>query len=272
MNVYFLGPENTFSHRAASHLFATGYTLIPCASFAEIFSSVQESSDSFAVIPFENSITSNVHENIDRLFHSPLKIIGELFVQIHLNLLAPTGVALEDIQKVYSHPKAFEQCKKICSEHNWEKIVARSTTGAASMIAPGSLDEAAIVPASLAAPAEMTLLKKNIEDISHNFTRFLILAQTELTVVSGTKNKCSMTFKVKHEEGALLSVLEVLRDHKANMTKLTSRPIPGTDWEYLFWIDFELAAELSDALLHDMSSRTLEYRIVGKYPTGKQLD
>lgn len=271
MNVFYLGPINTFSYQAANHLFPEKHTLLPCDSFSQIFQSVKESADSFAVIPFENSITSNVHENIDLLFKSSLKIVCELYLEIHFHLIAAAGVSLRDVKKVYSHPKAFEQCRRFCGEYHWEKIEAPSTTGASLLLDPQKNNEAAIVPASLPLAPGMQILSENIEDIEHNFTRFLVISQTDIRILEGKRNKCSVTFKVKHEEGALLSVLEVLRDNHANMTKLTSRPIPGSDWEYLFWIDFELQSEITDDILQAISKKTLEYRVVGTYPSGEHL-
>ena len=80
--------------------------------------------------------------------------------------------------------------------------------------------------------------------------------------------KTSLIFTTRHEQGALVACLNVLARHGLNLTKLESRPRPGSPWEYVFYVDFEgnLRDAATDAALREMTAHVLSLKVLGCYP------
>jgi prephenate dehydratase len=75
-------------------------------------------------------------------------------------------------------------------------------------------------------------------------------------------------FVTRHEQGALVECLNVLAARNLNLTKLESRPRPGSPWEYQFYVDFE--GNQSDArvqqALEELRARAFFLKVFGSYP------
>jgi prephenate dehydratase len=271
VNVYYLGPESTFSHLAAKKVFTDRlHSLIAASSFDEIFKAVNRSDDTIGVVPVENSITSNVHENIDRLFAGDLRIVGEAFLEISLHLIGAEGTGLESISTIVSHPKALEQCRNYLSSFRGTVLPSASTSEAVEAIRTGARPGTALIGSRvLAESAGLSLLKTDLGDVKSNSTRFVFVSQNDAGLLTGPCNRLTFTFQVRHEPGALVKVLSALGSVGANLTKIESRPIPGRDWEYLFWVDLEIEPEKKEEVVEVVRDATLEYHILGCYPTGQ---
>jgi prephenate dehydratase len=267
MDIYFLGPPGTFSHILARQVFKdTIHSLVPANSFQQIFKEICDRDGAVGIIPMENSITSNVHENVDRLFVGDLKIVGEAFLEITLHLLGSEDCKPSEVKTLYSHPKALEQCAKFLSRYRGAVVETSSTANAAQELPPGC---ALIGSSALAESAGLSVLQSDIGDISQNSTRFVFVSQSEIEDTSNAScNRLTFTFQVRHEPGALVKVLKALGETGANLTKIESRPIPGRDWEYLFWVDLEISPEQRDDVCKIVKDNTLEYQILGCYPGG----
>ena len=270
MNIYYLGPPGSFSHCIAAQAFSESYMqLYPLASLLAIKNQVSAETDSVGVFPVENSITSNVHETIDYLFNTDLSIIGEGRLQIVLNLIGLKGAKLADIKEVYSHGKALEQCATFLAEHQISPVVVGSTSDGQQLILEKSqVHCAALGSRRLAEHPALIVLKDNIADVSNNMTRFLFVSQTTEALQDEPRNKMTVTFKVKHRSGSLAAVLTALAFQGANLTMISSRPIPGSEFEYNFWVDLEFRPEGISDISAVIASETLEHRIMGIYPRG----
>ena len=80
--------------------------------------------------------------------------------------------------------------------------------------------------------------------------------------------KTSLIFSTRHEQGALVRCLNVIADEGLNVTKLESRPRPGTPWEYVFYIDVEghIGSPRMQAALAGLAERTVFVKVLGCYP------
>jgi chorismate mutase / prephenate dehydratase len=81
-------------------------------------------------------------------------------------------------------------------------------------------------------------------------------------------------FVTRHEKGALVACLNVLVEHDLNLTKIESRPRPGTPWEYQFYVDFEGNAthpRVQEAL-RDLAARSFFLKVFGSYPARTTAD
>ena len=73
---------------------------------------------------------------------------------------------------------------------------------------------------------------ENIEDLSDNTTRFVIIGKQD--VGPSGNDKTSLLISTKNIPGALLGLLQPLADHGISMNKIESRPAQGHKWAYVF--------------------------------------
>ncbi len=271
--VAFQGEHGAFSEDAAKHFFGGGLNTIPSPSFEDVFKHVQNGKTRFGIIPIENTLVGSIHQNYDLLNSFNLFIVGEIKLRVVHALLACHGVRLRDVRMVYSHPQALGQCEIFLRKLKHAQAVAvYDTAGAAKMVKEQSRNDiAAIAGASAARFYKLQVLKKGIENNHQNFTRFLILAKQKIT--PQRRAKTSILVSLKNEAGALFRALSVFALRDIDLYKIESRPLVGTPWEYLFYIDFE--GTMSDlkslqAVRH-LRETSLRVKILGSYTHGKTV-
>ncbi len=282
ISVSFQGEAGAFSQVAAQQLAGPDATPVPLSTFQQVFESVASGKCDCAVIPIENTLHGSVHENYDHLLRFDLLIQGETFVRIVHNLIAPAGIRLADIKRVYSHPVALNQCRNFFATNPAiEQVPFYDTAGSVKMVTEEQrTDSAAIASATAAGIYGAKILRKSIEDDRANFTRFFLLykpaPQSKRTAKSpaaqsGGKFKTSLVFTVRNVPGALFKCLSAFALRDLNMTKIESRPLRGKPWEYLFYLDFGGHVEepaVKNALGH-LAELADMLRVLGCYPAAK---
>ena len=121
------GYEGSFHQVAAQAFFGKGVEVLPCATFREVVKLAGDKAQSDGgVMAIENSIAGSILPNYNLLQKSNLHVVGEVYLQIHQNLLVNKGVTLEDIKEVHSHPMALLQCLDYLAyiDHYHERIRA----------------------------------------------------------------------------------------------------------------------------------------------------
>jgi len=271
--VFYLGPEGSYSHSIAKQMFGKrDYELIAQESFGEIINHTTSITHSIGVLPIENSITSDIHENIDHLFTHDMTISQEAFLRINLHLVGLPTATREDITEVYSHERALAQCSKFIAEHNLKAHPSQSTSRGRDIILEKNNKSVAVIGSKiLVEKNKLKILQENIGNDKYNMTRFVFVVKDFSDDLQSIKNKASIIFKVPHVSGSLAVLLQEIAKLKLNLTKIESRPIPGTNWEYQFWIDLEnITGPLEKKILDTLFKKnTLEYKILGIYPSGK---
>ncbi|MEO9362297.1 MAG: prephenate dehydratase [Nitrososphaera sp.] len=270
-SVAFQGERGAFSEMAALQYFPSGATLVPCKSFADVFSAAEKKKVAFAVIPVENSIEGSVPEVYDLLLQTRLKATGEVYHRVRHCLIANKGASINEIKRVYSHPQALGQCRQYLQNKRIEPVPAYDTAGSVKMVKElGATDAAAIASMRAAELYGMEILEEGIEDRKSNYTRFLVLAPTadgNAKKKEDGQYKTSIIFSVKHVPGALFGILGEFAIRNLNLTKIESRPTKETPWEYNFYVDFE--GHASDGAVRQalkaMKSKTSYLKIVGSY-------
>ncbi|OQB40621.1 MAG: P-protein [Candidatus Latescibacteria bacterium ADurb.Bin168] len=275
--VAFQGELGAFSEAAARAYFGNGIDLSPSATFREVFLKVSNGEADRGVIPIENSLAGSVHENYDLLLEHNLHIVGEVKLRIVHHLVANKGVALPDVRRVFSHPQALAQCQEFLRGLSGvTPVPVYDTAGAAKELkASGMLDAAAISSAQAAMDYELEILASGIESNHQNFTRFLIVA-LDPDAGSGRpgNKKVSVAFALRHAPGTLFKSIGVFALRDIDLLKIESRPIPGTPWQYLFYLDFAGDVEeprVGKALDH-LGELTSFLRVLGCYPIGDTID
>ncbi len=269
--VVYNGVPGSFSHKACTQFFGPEAKLRSCASFREVFTAIQNGEASLGVVPVENSLTGSIHENYDLLLEFDLKIEGEVTLRIMHNLIGLPGVSVDEIERIYSHPQAFQQCREYLEKHpNWDLVTCKDTASCVQRVKEsGNPREASIASQEAAEVFQMSVLKEGIETNPRNFTRFVVVSKGG-GFLTGPKNKSSLIFSVSDKPGALYGALKIFADNNINLVKLESRPIHNKPWEYLFYTDVEvdLMDEDHRALLDELRNKTEFLKILGSYRKG----
>ncbi|MHA1784106.1 MAG: prephenate dehydratase [Candidatus Helarchaeota archaeon] len=268
LRVSFLGPSGTFSEQGARNFFKKhNVKFNPVIKISEVFRTVENDEVDFGVVPIENSTAGSVGETLDLLVESNLTVCGEFIEKIKLCLITKSKINLNEIEELYSHPNPFSQSRKFLEDHfpKAKFITTKSTANAVDIIK--NKEKAAAIGSELAAKINnLIILRKGIEDNKNNFTRFFVIGKNR---PAPTENdKTSIVFTVKHQPGALINALKPFSDKNINLTKLESRPLKTTTWEYLFFLDFigNIADENCQEALEILKQNIKMIKILGSYP------
>jgi prephenate dehydratase len=269
--VAYQGVPGANSEAATFGYFGPDATPLPCESFAVLFAAVLDGAASYGVVPIENSLAGSVIDNYDLLAQRDVTIVGELFLHIRYQLLAPPGVRLDGVRRVYSHPQALAQSHDFFTAHPALTPVADfDTAGAARAVAArGRSDEAAIAPPQAGVRYGLVSLAEDIQSHAENYTRMVIIGRETYAPTAGAETvwKTSVLAGVRHETGSLATLLDVLRDARVNLTKIESRPVVGEPWAYRFFLDWE--GLMSQEHLAAARAVTTLWKQLGTYPRGQ---
>lgn len=265
------GIETSFHEVAAMTFFgASRIETIQCLSFYDLCESLDKGESDFAVMAIENSIAGSILPNYFLLQSYHFSIIGELYLPIHMHLLALPGVKKEDIRSIESHPMAIRQCAEyIQSLPGVEVRESDDTALSAKKVKALRLkDTAAIANEFAAKKFGLQVLEKRIETHKKNFTRFLVLSKR--TDGQAESNKASLSFEVAHEVGSLAEALMIFKSSNINLTKIQSIPIIGKPSEYSIHIDVEWKSRKSyDDAIRQILRQVRNLNILGEYKKGK---
>ena len=238
--IAYLGPEGSFTHQAAESRFGAMSDYLSLNSIHAVFKTLETKRAKFGVVPIENSRDGIVGETLDLLAKSPMKIVAELYMPIHMSFVTKAK-RLEDIKKVYSKDKGFGQCRDFLLEHgfiNVEQIPVESTAKAA-ILAAADASSAAICSHIAAKLYGIPTYFENIEDAVDNTTRFVILSDFKNGVSGLDKTSILVRLKDAVEAGGLVHFLQDFDEENINLSKIESRPSKDKGgFGYWFYIDF----------------------------------
>jgi chorismate mutase / prephenate dehydratase len=267
LKIGYLGPEGTFSEQAVRKNFGHSAHGLPLSSIEEVFQEVESGNADFGVVPVENSGQGTIQITLDMFLTSNLKICGEVELRVRQFLLSRTG-RIEDIERVYSHPQSFAQCKAWLRGNlpKAEKLPVSSNAEAARR-ARNADDAAAIAGESAGHVYGLRkVIVSPIEDRDDNTTRFLVLGR-QIFPPSGHDRTSALVF-IKDQPGALFNVLSPFARHGISMNRIESRPSHQAKWEYAFFID--LAGHVEDDAMKkafaELKAQAAQIKVLGSYP------
>ena len=271
--IAYQGVEGAYSFLAGEKFFRS--QLDNCSfegykSFADVVAAVENGQADYAMLPIENTTAGSINAVYDLLLATKLNIVGEEVFPVQHCLLGVEKAPLSTIRRIYSHYQALAQCSDFLSRlKNCDQETYMDTAEAAKKIsAEGDPSQAAIASEEAGRIYGLKVLKRNLANQRENFTRFVIVAPRPSKVDSRIPCKTSLVLSTGHHEGALLKALAILDEHKINLTKLESRPMQGSPFTYIFYLDFEGNAsdpKIQEALVR-LSGATNYLRILGTYP------
>ena len=266
LKVAYLGPSATFTHLAAMEHFGQAVEFIPVSTTKDVFEEIIKKKANYGVVPVENTIEGIVNHTLDELVNYPLKITGEIVLEISLHLMSKNPNKKE-IVRIYSHRHAIEESRNWLNKNmpNVQIIEVESTARAAEM-AKEDYEAAAIASEAAAETYGLYILERKIDGYAYNFTRFLVIGN-DIPPPSGN-DKTTFVFSLKNEVGALYKTLEPLYKHKINMTKIESRPSKKEAWDYIFFTDIEghLTDKKVKTALKELEEKSPYFKILGSYP------
>lgn len=236
--IAFQGEHGAYSEVAAN-LWDKDFLTISCKTFMDVFDKVKLGFCDYGIVPMENSLGGVIGEVNHMLLDNDMFIVGAVDLHIQHCLLATKQTNYREIKQVYSHWQALSQCKKFIKRHNIKAIDYFDTAAAAKYITIKQEISSAAISSELSAKYyNLEIVKKGIEDIPSNITRFLIIAKKR--VDSEDANKCSIVFSsaTSDKAGSLFKILKVFADAGLSLTRLESFPRFDKPGHYAFFVDF----------------------------------
>ena len=267
------GELGSNSQMAARAMLGQAAEIVSCAVSLDVLKMVVAGEVDGAVLPIENSLHGSVAEHYDLLLEQPVRIVRESLLRIRHNLIAMPGVKLEEVRSVISHPVALSQCRRFLASHPQLQVISfYDTAGSVKhLMAEGLRDVAGVAPELAAKEYGGEVLVGGIEDHTENYTRFHLVTREDdrggrVSPEGVIPNKMSVAFAIDHRPGTLVDALERLAGAGVDLTKIESRPVPGSPWEYVFYVDVKFERlEMADAALGALREHCRMVKELGRY-------
>ena len=276
--VAYQGEPGAFGEEAVIGYFgADEATPMPMSTFSAVCAAVEDGSADAGVLPLENSLAGTVGDALDALADGSLSVVGELLLPIRHQLLVLPGAGLANVKRVSSHWQALAQCERFLARRGWQVVPTADTAGAARELASnGDRTAAAIASARAAERYGLEIAARDIQDSSHNVTRFAVLvrnaaagptARGTLAPRPGGERETLVTFETGHRPGDLYRALGSLAEAGVNLSRIESRPSGSGPWRYRFLLQVagDAAVEPLAGALGVLREHTSSMRVLGSF-------
>ena len=267
--IVFQGEPGANSHIACVEAYPDCEPL-PCPTFEDALGAIASGEADLGMIPIENSLAGRVADIHHLMPTSGLNIIGEWFLPIRNQLMAPKGATLDGLKTVESHVMALGQCRNFLRKLKVRTIVAADTAGSAREVAERGDKTRAAVASRLAAKIYgLDILAEDIEDEAHSTTRFIVLSRDDARAAPGTGTTITtFVFQVRNIPAALYKALGGFATNGVNMTKLESYMIEGNFFATQFYADVEGHPDDRSLklALEELSFFSSQFKVLGVYP------
>jgi chorismate mutase/prephenate dehydratase len=260
------GIEGAYSQIATDKIFAHA-NIMYFKTFDGVFQAVESGLCEYGMLPIENSSYGSVTQVYDLMAGHRFHIARDYKLKINHQLLVKPGTKLSDVKEVYSHSQAIGQCSRFLKEHSEIKInVVENTAVAARMVADSERNDVAAISSSDCRELYgLSSIPGNIMNTDHNYTRFICITK-DLRIYPGA-SKTSIMMALGHKPGALADTLAKFSSLGLNLTKIESRPIAGSDFEFMFYLDFEASVYSEEVvkLLCQLDAEPSDFAYLGTY-------
>ena len=261
--IYCQGVEGAYSDLAAHSFFGDSAKLTFCAQFADVFRAVESGDADYGVVPVENSAAGSVVDVYSLIMKYRYYIVGAVNVAVRHSLAAKEGSL---VKKVFSHPQAIMQCHDYITSNGYISEEFSNTAAAAKFVAESDdTSIAAICSEQAAENYGLKILDSNIQDAKNNHTRFAVISRTP--VFPADADKISLILSVPNTPGSLYRTLERFALNGLNLTKIESRPIKDSNFDYDFYLDFTGNIHEKNILdlLSSLSAELERFSLLGNY-------
>ncbi|MBQ3116488.1 MAG: prephenate dehydratase [Clostridia bacterium] len=261
------GVSGAYSGIAADRLFELA-DITYFKNFDGVFQAVEKGFCKYGVLPIENSSAGSVNQVYDLMKEHRFYIVRSIRLPISHNLIVNKDTKLEDIKEIISHEQALSQCKKFLEQFKDVKVtaVANTAVAARTLAESGRHDVAAISSRECAELYGLKILQNNVQDSDNNYTRFILIAK-DMEFYQGAQKISIMTTLPQNTPGSLNKLLSKFSALGVNLTKLESRPIVGSSFEFMFYFDFmcDIRDKGVKNLLIELDNSTEQFTFLGAY-------
>ena len=234
--------------------------------FDQILDAIDKNECDFGILPLENSSFGSVKEVYNLMLERNFYILGNYKLDINHYILGNMDANLSDIKEVYSHPQALGQCGKYIERHGFITKEYYNTALSAKFIKEKKDKSLGAIGSKFAGEIyDLKILDENIQNESNNYTRFIIVSK-DLKIYKNS-DRISVRLKALDKPGSLINIVEKFKILGVNMTKLESSPIPGSDFEFVFYFDFQGSVDEKriKILLDFLSENARDFVFMGAY-------
>ena len=232
-----------------------------------VFKAVEKGLCDFGVLPIENSNAGSVNAVYDLMRKHNFYIVKSIKLRIQHYLLAKSGTETKDVKEIITHEQAVSQCSEFIKTLGNVKItVCENTAKAAELVADSErTDVACICSHDCAGIYGLSILEPNVQNNENNYTRFIAI-QKKLKIYENA-DKISIMANLPHEAGSLNKVLNRFASLGLNLTKLESRPMSNTSFEFAFYFDVTAKIEQVEVqnLLAELEKSCDKFVFLGAY-------
>lgn len=260
------GVEGAYSQLACEKMIRYP-SILYCRTFENVFGAIESGLCQYGILPIENSLAGSVNSVYDLMIQHHCYIVRSVRIKIDHTLLALPGTRMDEIREIYSHEQAIQQCSAFLSRHKeWHVNVCTNTAAAARMVAEsGRRDAAAISSGHCAALYGLECLSSDIQNNSNNHTRFICISKKP-EIYPGADHTSLMLVLPNHP-GSLYQLLSRFNALDINLIKLESRPLPGRDFEFMFYFDLEasVGSPTFSRLIEELDITMNQFSYLGSY-------
>ena len=265
-NVACQGIKGAYSSIAADKFFEIA-NISYFKNFESVFQAVEKGFCEYGVLPIENSYAGSVNPVYDLMREHKFYIVKSLKLHIKHNIVANANATLDSITEIYSHEQALAQCKKYLEKHPNIKVTPCANTAVAARMVKesGRVDVAAISSQECAEIYGLKILDSAIQDSNDNYTRFILI--TKSIKVYNNANKISIVTSLPNTPGSLYKLLSKFYNLGINMTKLESRPMPNSTFEFIFYFDLDcdIKEKSTQNLIAELDKAAIQFTFLGAY-------
>ena len=270
------GYPGCFHQEAAGLYFDEKYIeFIPALTFKKLADKLnKDHTIDFGIMAIENNIAGSILQNYRILREQHFRIVGEIYLPIHHNLMALPNQKIENIREVHSHPMAINQCLQFLQSYPHIKIVESKDTALSALLISQEVKRgiASISSAAAADLYQLEILERNIETSQNNETRFFIIQRSEQAIPVGVFDKASIYLRVSNTKGSLLKALQIIYENNVDLSKLQSYPISGCRDSYFFHLDLEFSSNADyEKTILLLQKTTLELQVLGVYKSFNKM-
>lgn len=260
------GVEGAFSQMACERMFKSP-SIMYFKDFENVFTAVEKGLCKYGVLPIENSTAGSVNKVYDLLINRDFHIVRSVRIKVNHNLIAKKGTKLSDIKEIYSHEQAINQCSEfLASLEDVSVVCCANTAEAAKFVAESDRNDIAAIASSACIDIYgLDCVKSAVQDTGNNRTRFICIAKN-LEIYPGS-DKTTVMMVLPHKPGSLYKILARIYALGINLIKLESRPLPESDFEFMFYFDLETSvySEEFAQLITELDDVCTEFKYLGSY-------
>ncbi|WP_124098270.1 bifunctional chorismate mutase/prephenate dehydratase [Ruminococcus sp. Marseille-P6503] len=258
------GTNGSYSHISCGRFFEK-YSPLFYESFEDVFKAVENGAAEFGVLPIANSTAGSVGQTYELLKEYDLKICASAKVRINHCLAVKKGTDINEVKTVYSHEQGLFQCSGFIRSMGFKTSAYSNTALAAAFIKSSEEPYGAICSEQCAEEMGLEIIRRDIADACENYTKFILVSKK--TLVAANANIISVSLALPHISSALYRLLTKFSVAGLNLLMIESRPIANTDFDAVFYLDFEGSVNSPDVakLLNELESELSYFKFLGNY-------